>query len=75
MSVCFNHELLERDAAREGLNGSNLARKARVSQMTVSRFFRGGTIKPGTAKKLARALKQPLERYIVSDSTSVEAHQ
>jgi transcriptional regulator with XRE-family HTH domain len=66
MTVRFDFGLMQRDAAAKGWNGSQLAERAGVSQMTVSRFFRGGTIRPGTAAKLARAIGRPVERYIVS---------
>ena len=68
MSLRFDHELMKLDAVSRGWSGSKLAARARVAQFTVSRFFRGGVIRPETAKKLSAALKQPLERYIVSDA-------
>jgi plasmid maintenance system antidote protein VapI len=65
MTVRFDSALMQRDAALLGWNGSELAKRAHVSQMTVSRFFRGGTIRPGTAAKLARAIGRRIERYVV----------
>jgi transcriptional regulator with XRE-family HTH domain len=67
MPVDFDRSLMQLDAAKLGLSGAGLAKRARVSQMTVSRFWRGGRITAPTAKKLARALERPLSRYVVGD--------
>lgn len=72
MSVVFNGTLMERDAAAKGLSGTALARRARISQQTVSRFFRGGAIRPETAQRLARVLDQPIERYLLNEREPAE---
>lgn len=51
------------DMEELGWMRTDLARKAGLSDMTVSRFFRRKQQTPRTAKKLADALGQPLRRY------------
>jgi len=65
MTIRFDGSQMERDCAAKGWSGSELARRAKVSQMTVSRVFRGGAVRPETAKRLATALGQDLARYLV----------
>lgn len=71
MSIRFDHCLMERDAAAKGWTGTRLAARAGLAQMTVSRFFRGQPVRPDSAKKLARALGQPIERYMVASAEAV----
>lgn len=71
MSTRFNFDLMKRDAASKGWSGITLAAHANVGQTVVSRFFRGGTIRPETAQKLALALGKPLKRYLVDDAELV----
>lgn len=51
---------------------TDLARAAELSDMTVSRFFRGKQQNARTAKKLADALGQPLRRYRLASSSRVK---
>lgn len=60
----FDHELLLADAALKGWSDAELARKAGVSRMVVSRLRRGADRRSSFAK-LAAALDQPLSRYVV----------
>jgi transcriptional regulator with XRE-family HTH domain len=60
----FNTTLIGADMALKGWNGRDLARRARVSDMTISRFF-AGEQSPKTAGRIARALGQTIERYFV----------
>ena len=70
MTVRFNGALMAADAASRGWSGSTLASKADVSQMTVSRLFRGvGNVRPETVAKLAEALDHPVERYILESES------
>lgn len=62
----FDHELLLADAALKGWSDAELARKAGVSRMVVSRLRRGADRRSSFAK-LAGALDQPLSRYIVRE--------
>jgi transcriptional regulator with XRE-family HTH domain len=62
--VAFNVAQMTLDMAAKGWIGKDLARKAKVSEMAVSRFLRGQTQSPRVAKKLAQALGKPLETYI-----------
>lgn len=64
----FNAALMARDMVLLGWNETQLARAAEVSAMTVGRFFSGQHRTPQTARKLAAALNQPLERYLVESA-------
>jgi len=57
---------LRRDIVEAGWLPIDLARRAKVSHMTVSRFLSGERQTPRTAKKLAAALGFSIRRYIVS---------
>jgi transcriptional regulator with XRE-family HTH domain len=65
MTVRVNTALMKHDAARRGWSGTQLATKSKVSQMTVSRLFRGAPIKPATVEKLAKALGYTVDRYLL----------
>lgn len=54
------------DMALKGWLPTDLARVARVSDMTVSRFLKGDTQTERTADKLARALGHSPSRYLLS---------
>lgn len=57
---------LTADMALRGWNGSDLAREANISHMTVSRFMRGEAQTAKTAKKLALALGYSVRRYLMT---------
>lgn len=59
------------DMALLGWLPVDLARKARVSDMTVSRFLRGDVQTARTAKKLAKALGYSIRRYLISSREAV----
>jgi transcriptional regulator with XRE-family HTH domain len=61
----FNAVLLADDMAARGWLAIDLARRARVSHMTVSRFLRSERQTAKTAMKLAKALGYPTDRYLV----------
>lgn len=54
------------DVALRGWLPIDLARKARVADMTVYRFLRGEQQTAPTAKKLAAALGYSVRRYLIS---------
>jgi plasmid maintenance system antidote protein VapI len=54
------------DMALKGWLPTDLARAAKVSDMTVSRFLRGDTQTERTADKLSRALGYSPRRYLLS---------
>lgn len=62
----YNVDLLRADMARRGWLATHLARHAKVSDMTVSRFLSGSRRTAPVAKKLAKALGHPIDRYLVS---------
>lgn len=63
----FDSSLLRADMEARGLNQQDLAAKARVSAMTVTRFLRDEVQTPKTAKKLAAALgRASADRYRVA---------
>jgi len=67
MEVSFDTDRVRLDAALKGMNQTALARRARLSRMTVSRFLRGKSRTPATAQKIARALGEDIARYLVVD--------
>jgi transcriptional regulator with XRE-family HTH domain len=60
----YDVALFKADMTEKGWLPVDLARKARVSHMTVSRFFSGERQTARTAKKLAGALGHSLRRYL-----------
>jgi transcriptional regulator with XRE-family HTH domain len=55
----FHHDMIVK-----GWGQTELAYAAGLSVATVSRFFLGKVQTPKAAAKMAKALKQPLKRYI-----------
>lgn len=68
--VEYDLDLLLADCAAKGWDDKDLAAKARVSKMRVSRFFDGSFQTPKTAKAFAEALGRSVRRYIVSADAS-----
>jgi transcriptional regulator with XRE-family HTH domain len=64
--VRYNVALIVQDMTERGWLPTDLAKKARVSDMRVSRFLKGEFQTARTAKALARALGRPLRRYLIS---------
>jgi transcriptional regulator with XRE-family HTH domain len=64
----FDADRLQRDMVVKGWLPVDLARKAKVSHMTVHRFLRGERQTARTLKKLAHALGHDVDRYLVSAS-------
>ena len=64
--VEFDVDLMRHDIAAKGWLPTDLARRAKVSDMAVSNFLRGRYQNPRTALKLARALGyRSVRRYLV----------
>jgi transcriptional regulator with XRE-family HTH domain len=61
----FNVALMRDDMTVLGLNIVGLARRARLSHMTVSRFLSGERQTAKSAKKLAKALGHDVAHYFV----------
>jgi len=62
----FDTQRLVEDMALKGWNKQGLARRARLSDMTVIRFLRGEQQTAKTAKKIAAALGHSIRRYLIS---------
>lgn len=62
----YDVALMRDDMAAKGWNASDLARRAEVSDMAVSRFLRKERQTARMAKKLASALNYSVRRYLVS---------
>ncbi len=62
--VRYKVALMAHDMAARGWLNTDLARAADLSDMTVTRWFTGQHRTARTAEKLARALGQPLGRYL-----------
>lgn len=65
-TVTYDITLMLEDMAAKGFIQKDLASRARVSAMVVSRFLSGERQTARMAKKLAAALGHPVRRYIVS---------
>jgi len=65
----YDIALLRRDLIEAGWMGADLARRAKISPMTVSRFLSGERQTPRTAKKIAQALGFSIRRYLVARET------
>lgn len=61
---CWNVALLTADMTLRGWNAQDFARRARIAPKTVNRFLDESVQTTKTAKKLARALGHPLDRYL-----------
>lgn len=66
MAGRFNADLMEQDLTERGWLPADLARKAKVSHMSVSRFLSGERQTARMAKKLATALGRSVRRYLLS---------
>ena len=64
--VIYNVAQMAEDMAAKGFMKKDLASKARVSAMAVTRFLRGDQQTARMAKKLASALGHSVRRYIDS---------
>jgi transcriptional regulator with XRE-family HTH domain len=69
--VTFNTALMREDTAAKGWLPTDLARRAGVADMTVSRFLRGERQTPRVAKKLATALGKSVRRYLITANEAV----
>lgn len=61
----YNTERVIEDMTLRGWNNSELARRARISDMTVTRFLRGESQTAKTAARIAKALGYSVRRYFV----------
>lgn len=64
--IRWDAQLMAEDAAQRGWTIAEFARNAGVVDMTVLRFLRGERQTPATAKKLAKALRRSVGRYLIS---------
>lgn len=61
------------DIAGKGWLATDLAKRARVSDMAVSRFLRQEAQSPRTAAKLAKALGHSVGRYLIPSAEQSRA--
>lgn len=66
----FDFAKLRDDLAERGWLAADLARAARVSEMTVSRVLAGKRHNPRTIEKLAKALGRTLRRYLIRQAAA-----
>lgn len=66
----YNVQRMLDDMALLGLLPTDIARRARVSDMTVGRFLRGERQTAPTAKRIARALGYSIRRYLIPSETA-----
>ncbi len=69
----FDIELMAEDLIVRGWRPIDLARKARVSDMSVYRFLDGRQQTAPMAKKLARGLGYSVRRYLISTRSRSKA--
>lgn len=69
--IRFNAQLMAEDIAAKGWSPAEFARLAGVADMTVYRFLDGTSQTAPTAKKLAKALRRPIERYLIRSSEAM----
>jgi transcriptional regulator with XRE-family HTH domain len=69
-TVRFDLAQLAADMAARGWGATDLARRAKVSDSTVSRFFNGDHQTAKTMKKLAVALGYSVRRYVLQPHSS-----
>lgn len=62
----WNVALLVRDATLKGWDTAEFARQSSLTYKTADRFLRGDVQTTKTAAKLATALEQSIERYLLS---------
>jgi transcriptional regulator with XRE-family HTH domain len=67
----FNVQLMAEDMTNHGWNKAELAKRARVADMTVIRFLRGERQTAPVAKKLAKALGYTVRRYLISSAEAI----
>ena len=67
----YDAALIRQDAGALGWDDSELAKRCRKNVGTISLFLGDGRQTPKTAKAIARALKQPVDRYLLP----IEGHQ
>jgi len=68
--IRYNAQLMAEDMAARGWTKDELAKRAGVADMTVIRFLRGESQTAPTAKKLARALRRNVRRYLISTANN-----
>jgi transcriptional regulator with XRE-family HTH domain len=64
-AVAYDVTLMAEDMAARGWMQTDLARMAKVSDMTIYRWFNGTGRTPRTAHKIALALGYSVERYLL----------
>ena len=74
----YDNERMFNDLVRRGWEAKDLAQKANVSHMTVSRFLSGQVQTVKMAARLSKALGHPPDHYLLSTTidsvAAVEAH-
>lgn len=70
-AVRIDRAAIIHDMALRGWTQRELARRARVSEMRVSRVLTGQSSPQGVAAALAEALGQPVSRYVTVDVPDV----
>ena len=72
-TVRFDIRKLQDDLAEKGWLPTDLAKRAGVSDMTVSRFLKGEFQTNRTAAKLAKALGRTTRRYLIRSGSEAAA--
>lgn len=65
MRVSWDVQLIAEDMAVKGWHKRELARRAKLGHATIVRFLSGERQTAVTAAKIAKALRQDTERYLI----------
>ena len=71
--VLYDRELMRDDMAIRAWLQTDIARRSKLSDDTISKFFRGMNNSVRTAKAIAKALGHPVSRYLISARKGVAA--
>ncbi len=69
----YDTSRMAEDMVLKGWSEAALARAANLPRVRIGRFFNGAHQTPATAKAIADALEQPLERYLLRVARPDEA--
>lgn len=67
----YDVALIVRDMTVRGWNRAKLAKSARVSIPTISKFLSGEVQTAGSAAKISKALGRTVERYLIAVDEAV----
>ena len=64
----YDIDRMRRDMDAKGLQAVDIARRAGTARSSITRFLNGEHQTPHMAKRIAKALRQSLDRYVLDSS-------